>query len=71
MRGFTHIRVRGCRESRGCAEDRGINDGAYYAVKIGKDILLNPIVRKFRYGQHTAVTLETGMMARQATAAVI
>lgn len=39
--------------------------------KIGKDIiLLNPIVRKFQYGQHT-VTLETGMMARQATAAVM
>jgi len=32
--------------------------------------LLNPIVRKFQYGQHT-VTLETGMMARQATAAVM
>ncbi|MCR3755835.1 MAG: polynucleotide phosphorylase [Sodalis sp. Psp] len=33
-------------------------------------ILLNPIVRKFQYGQHT-VTFETGMMARQATAAVM
>jgi polyribonucleotide nucleotidyltransferase len=32
--------------------------------------LLNPIVRQFKYGQHT-VTLETGMMARQATAAVM
>ena len=32
--------------------------------------MLNPIVRKFQYGQHT-VTLETGMMARQATAAVM
>jgi polyribonucleotide nucleotidyltransferase len=32
--------------------------------------LLNPIVRKFQYGQHT-VTIETGMMARQATAAVM
>lgn len=32
--------------------------------------MLNPIVRKFQYGQH-AVTLETGMMARQATAAVM
>jgi len=32
--------------------------------------LLNPTVRKFQYGQHT-VTLETGMMARQATAAVM
>jgi polyribonucleotide nucleotidyltransferase len=32
--------------------------------------LLNPIVRKFQYGQNT-VTLETGMMARQATAAVM
>ncbi|MCW5196685.1 polyribonucleotide nucleotidyltransferase [Buchnera aphidicola (Pemphigus obesinymphae)] len=32
--------------------------------------MLNPIVRKFQYGRHT-VTLETGMMARQATAAVM
>jgi len=32
--------------------------------------LLNPIVRKFQYGQHT-ITLETGIMARQATAAVM
>ena len=32
--------------------------------------MLNPIVRKFKYGQHT-VTLETGLMARQATAAVM
>ena len=32
--------------------------------------MLNPIVRKFQYGQHT-VTLETGMIARQATAAVM
>ncbi|MCT0083560.1 polyribonucleotide nucleotidyltransferase [Proteus mirabilis] len=32
--------------------------------------MLNPTVRKFQYGQHT-VTLETGMMARQATAAVM
>ncbi|MGS8617130.1 hypothetical protein ACQWB3_24685, partial [Salmonella enterica subsp. enterica serovar Infantis] len=32
--------------------------------------MLNPIVRKFQYGQHT-VTLETGMMARQATASVM
>jgi polyribonucleotide nucleotidyltransferase len=32
--------------------------------------LLNPIVQKFQYGQHT-VTIETGMMARQATAAVM
>lgn len=32
--------------------------------------MLTPIVRKFQYGQHT-VTLETGMMARQATAAVM
>lgn len=35
-----------------------------------ENILLNPIVRKFQYGHHT-VTLETGMMARQATAAVM
>lgn len=32
--------------------------------------MLNPIVHKFQYGQHI-VTLETGMMARQATAAVM
>ncbi|AOV98656.1 polyribonucleotide nucleotidyltransferase [Edwardsiella hoshinae] len=32
--------------------------------------MLTPTVRKFQYGQHT-VTLETGMMARQATAAVM
>lgn len=32
--------------------------------------MLNPIVQKFQYGQHT-LTLETGMMARQATAAVM
>ncbi len=32
--------------------------------------MLNPIVQKFQYGQHT-VTIETGMMARQATAAVM
>ncbi|AEI74944.1 polyribonucleotide nucleotidyltransferase [Candidatus Moranella endobia PCIT] len=33
-------------------------------------ILLTPLVHKFQYGQHT-VTLETGIMARQATAAVM
>ncbi|UCQ57971.1 polyribonucleotide nucleotidyltransferase [Edwardsiella piscicida] len=32
--------------------------------------MLTPTVRKFQYGQHT-VTLETGMMARQATATVM
>lgn len=32
--------------------------------------MLNPTIRKFQYGQHT-VTIETGMMARQATAAVM
>jgi len=32
--------------------------------------LLNPIVRKFQYGQHT-ITLETGVIARQANAAVM
>ncbi|WP_127956483.1 polyribonucleotide nucleotidyltransferase [Serratia microhaemolytica] len=32
--------------------------------------MLTPIIRKFQYGQHT-VTLETGMIARQATAAVM
>ncbi len=31
---------------------------------------MNPIVKTFQYGQHT-VTLETGVMARQATAAVM
>jgi len=31
---------------------------------------VNPIVKTFQYGQHT-VTLETGVMARQATAAVM
>lgn len=33
-------------------------------------IVLNPIVRKFQYGQHT-VSIETGMIARQASAAVM
>ncbi|MGL4859909.1 MAG: polyribonucleotide nucleotidyltransferase [Enterobacteriaceae bacterium] len=32
--------------------------------------MLNPIVRQFKYGQNT-VTIETGLMARQATAAVM
>ena len=32
--------------------------------------MLTPIIRKFQYGQHT-LTIETGMMARQATAAVM
>lgn len=32
--------------------------------------MLKPIIREFKYGQHT-VTLETGMMARQAHAAVM
>ncbi|WP_369309011.1 polyribonucleotide nucleotidyltransferase [Providencia rettgeri] len=32
--------------------------------------MLNPIVRKFQYGQHT-VSIETGMIARQASAAVM
>ncbi|WVD62914.1 polyribonucleotide nucleotidyltransferase [Orbus mooreae] len=32
--------------------------------------LFNPITQKFQYGRHT-VTLETGIMARQATAAVM
>lgn len=32
--------------------------------------MLNPILRKFQYGQHT-ITLETGIMARQSTAAVM
>lgn len=32
--------------------------------------MFNPTIQKFKYGQHT-VTLETGIMARQATAAVM
>ncbi|MFP3014267.1 MAG: polyribonucleotide nucleotidyltransferase [Arsenophonus sp.] len=32
--------------------------------------MFNPIVRKFQYGQHT-VTIETGMIARKATSAVM
>ena len=35
-----------------------------------KEIHVNPIVKTFQYGQHT-VTLETGVMARQATGAVM
>ncbi|MBP8173464.1 MAG: polyribonucleotide nucleotidyltransferase [Aeromonadaceae bacterium] len=35
-----------------------------------KEFHVNPIVKTFQYGQHT-VTLETGVMARQATAAVM
>lgn len=35
-----------------------------------KEIHVNPIVKTFQYGNHT-VTLETGVMARQATAAVM
>ncbi len=31
---------------------------------------MNPIVKTFQYGQHT-VTLETGVIARQATGAVM
>ena len=31
---------------------------------------MNPITKQFQYGQHT-VTLETGVVARQATAAVM
>jgi polyribonucleotide nucleotidyltransferase len=42
-----------------------------YTIQSTKDMtLFNPTIRKFQYGQHT-VTLETGMMARQATAAVM
>jgi polyribonucleotide nucleotidyltransferase len=37
---------------------------------VKKEIHVNPIVKSFQYGQHT-VTLETGVMARQATAAVM
>ncbi|MGP1956648.1 MAG: hypothetical protein ACTS8H_02810 [Arsenophonus sp. NC-PE1-MAG3] len=32
--------------------------------------MLNPIIHKFQYGQNF-VTIETGMIARQATAAVM
>jgi len=43
----------------------------YDGTPLIKDIiLLTPIIRKLQYGQHT-VTIETGMMARQATAAVM
>lgn len=35
-----------------------------------KENIVNPIVKQFKYGQHT-VTLETGAIARQATAAVM
>jgi polyribonucleotide nucleotidyltransferase len=35
-----------------------------------KEIHVNPIVKTFQYGNHT-VTIETGVMARQATAAVM
>ena len=31
---------------------------------------MNPVIKKFRYGNHT-VTLETGRVARQATGAVL
>ena len=31
---------------------------------------VNPVIKKFRYGNHT-VTLETGRVARQATGAVL
>src|SRR5699024_6262581 len=50
----------------------GINTSAVrYCLRKRKDItLLNPIVRKFQYGQPT-VTPGTGMMASQATAAVM
>ena len=34
-----------------------------------KENIVNPIVKQFKYGQHT-VTLETGAIARQATAPV-
>ena len=37
---------------------------------VKREIHVNPIVKSFQYGQHT-VTLETGVMARQATAAVM
>lgn len=39
-------------------------------LRLGEIILLNPIIRKFQYGQHI-VTFETGVIARQATAAVM
>nr|WP_265414187.1 polyribonucleotide nucleotidyltransferase [Photobacterium damselae] len=43
---------------------------AQKAEIICKEIQVNPIVKTFQYGNHT-VTLETGVMARQATAAVM
>jgi polyribonucleotide nucleotidyltransferase len=39
-------------------------------VQYNKEFFVNPIVKTFQYGNHT-VTLETGVMARQATAAVM
>jgi len=48
-----------------------VSSRQYDCAPLIKDIiLLTPIIRKFQYGQHT-VTIETGMMARQATAAVM
>lgn len=41
-----------------------------YHLFIKKEKIVNPIVKQFKYGQHT-VTLETGAIARQATAAVM
>ncbi len=70
MRGFTHIRL-GLSLVARMRRRSVLTTARIMPSKIGKDIiLLNPIVRKFQYGQHT-VTLETGMMARQATAAVM
>lgn len=40
------------------------------AQEVKDIILINPIIRKFQYGQHI-VTLETGRIAKQATAAVL
>ncbi len=45
-------------------------DKKHKEYKLNKGKKMTPIVKTFQYGEHT-VTLETGVMARQATAAVM
>ncbi len=47
-----------------------VNEVVDFISYFKRNILVNPIVKQFKYGQHT-VTLETGAIARQATAAVM
>lgn len=47
-----------------------VNEIVDFISHFKRNILVNPIVKQFKYGQHT-VTLETGAIARQATAAVM